>query len=179
MEKNAAWVRDSLSTVTDSTVLLEKLGITQAEFDEYMLGSETKASPELVKTGDETLVVKRKKNTLTFKGTGRLKALDSLRYNTVLNTPIYNGKEIEFENKSGGEDTNNPFKSPWTGYHYSFVDLGDVINSHPDAATANATNITFDIGKLQNDGKTVLMFMLFKTVGGKLAQSETIICLFQ
>ncbi|HEY8893384.1 MAG TPA: hypothetical protein VIM79_01170 [Niastella sp.] len=179
MEKNAAWVRDSLATVTDSTIIYEKFGLTKAEFDEYLLASETKSTPELVKTGDETLVIKRKKNTLTFKGTGRLKVLDSLKFNVVLKEPIYNGKELDFNNKSGGEDNNNPFKSPWTGYHYSFVDLGEMTSAQPDPATMSATNITFDIGKIQSSGKTVIMFMLFKTVNGKMAQSNTVICFFE
>ena len=72
-----------------------------------------------------TLVIKRKKNTLSFRGTGRLKALDSLRFNIVLNEPIYNGKELEFGNKSGSEDENNPFRSAWTGYHYAYEDYVD------------------------------------------------------
>ena len=179
MEKNAAWVRDSLATVTDSTIIYEKFGLTKAEFDEYLLASETKSTPELVKTGDETLVIKRKKNTLTFTGTGRLSVLDSLKFNIVLNEPIYNGKELDFNNKAGAEDNNNPFKSPWSGYHYSYVDLGEMTSEHADASTMSATNITFDIGRLKNNGKKILMFMLLKTVNGKMARSGTVICLFE
>lgn len=179
MEKNAAWVRDSLATVTDSTIIYEKFGLTKAEFDEYLLASETKSTPELVKTGDETLVIKRKKNTLTFKGTGRLKALDSLKFNVVLNEPLYNGKELDFNNKSGAVDNNNPFKGPWTGYHYTYVDLGEMTSAQPDPSTMSATNITFDIGQLKSSGKTILMFMLFKTVNGKMTQTSTVICMFE
>ncbi|WP_205512135.1 hypothetical protein [Longitalea arenae] len=176
MQKNAAWVRDSLAFVTDSTILYEKFGLTKQEFDEYMLGGEAKPTPELVKTGDETLVIKRKRNSLTFKGTGRLSALDSLTYNLVLNEPLYNGKELDFSNKSGAEDSNNPFKTPWKGYHYTFEDYGDVLND--DARNLTATTITFDIGRLQT-GKTIIMFMLMKFVNGKMMQNAIAIGMFE
>jgi hypothetical protein len=130
---------------------------------------------ELVKTGDETLVIKRKKNTLTFKGTGRLKALDSLKFNVVLNEPIYNGKELEFSNKSGAEDDKNPFNSPWTGYHYNFEELDDI---EADMQHFSSTKISFDVGRLQS-GKSVIMFMLMRVKDGKPVQTATAICLFE
>jgi hypothetical protein len=176
MQKNAAWVRDSLAHVTDSTIIYEKFGLTKAEFDEYMFSGETKATPELVKTGDETLVIKRKKNNLIFEGTGRLKVLDSIKYNITLNEPLYNGKELDFSNKSGVDNSDNPFKSPWAGYHFSYEDYGDVMAT--DANNLTATTITFDVGKIKNSGKTIIMFMLMKFVNGKMVQTATAICMF-
>src|SRR5436190_9446724 len=41
MQKNGAWVRDSLATVTDSTIIYEKFGLTKAEFEEYFYATET------------------------------------------------------------------------------------------------------------------------------------------
>jgi len=177
MQKNASWVRDSLAHVTDSSIIYEKFGLTKAEFDEYLLSGETKATPELVKTGEETLVIKRKKNTLTFKGTGRLKILDSLKYNVELHEPIYNGKDLEFSNKSGVDNSDNPFKSPWVGYHYSYEDYGDITDNDPNNLTAST--MTFDVGQIKNNGKTILMFMLMKFVNGKMVQTATAICMFQ
>lgn len=177
MQKNGAWVRDSLATVTDSTIIYEKFGLTKAEFEEYFFAAETsEQKQELIKTGDETLVIKRKRNTLTFRGTGRLKVLDSLTFNVQLNEPIYNGKELEFGNKSGSEDDNNPFKSPWSGYHYSYEDLGDILDSDPQHLIV--TKISFDIGQLKN-GKTILLFMLMRINNGKPVQNATAICLFE
>jgi hypothetical protein len=176
MQKNGAWVRDSLATVTDSTIIYEKFGLTKAEFEEYFYAPDTKAqTPQLIKTGDETLVIKRKKNTLTFRGTGRLKVLDSLKFNVQLNEPIYNGMQIEFGNKSGAEDDNNPFKSAWTGYHYSYEDYGDILEGDPQHLTT--TKISFDVGKLTS-GKTIIMFMLMRINNGKPVQNATAICLF-
>jgi hypothetical protein len=174
-EKNAAWIRDSMDKVTDSAIIYEKFGLTRAEYYEYINMDEGQKKQELVKTGDETLVIKRKKNTLTFKGTGRLKALDSLKFNVVLNEPIYNGKELEFSNKSGAEDDKNPFNSPWTGYHYNFEELDDI---EADMQHFSSTKISFDVGRLQS-GKSVIMFMLMRVKDGKPVQTATAICLFE
>lgn len=173
-EKNAAWIRDSMDKVTDSAIIFEKFGITRAEYYEFANMDGSGKKQELVKTGDETLVIKLKKNTLTFKGTGRLKALDSLKFNLVLNEPIYNGKELEFTSKSGAEDSNNPFKSPWMGYHYSFEELDEI---EADMQHFSSTKITFDVGKLQS-GKSVIMYSLLKVKNGKPIQNATVICLF-
>jgi hypothetical protein len=174
-EKNAAWIRDSMAIVTDSAVIFEKFGLTKAEYEEYIVLNNVGQKQELVKTGDEKLVVKRKKNTLTFQGTGRLKVLDSLKFNIVLNEPIYNGKELEFSNKSGAADASNPFNSAWTGYHYSYEFVDDL---GTDVSDMSATTISFDIGQLQSNGKVVLMFMLYKVENGKPVNNATLICLF-
>lgn len=174
-QKNAAWIRDTMDKVTDSAIIYEKFGLTRAEYYEYISMDETQKKQELVKTGDETLVIKRKKNTLTFKGTGRLKALDSLKFNVVLNEPIYNGKELEFSNKSGAEDDKNPFNSPWTGYHYNYEALDDI---EADMEHFSSTKISFDVGRLQS-GKSVIMFMLMRVKDGKPVQTATAICLFE
>jgi hypothetical protein len=174
-QKNAIWIRDTMDKVTDSAIIYEKFGLTRAEYYEYIAMDDSQKKQELVKTGNETLVIKRKKNTLTFKGTGRLKALDSLKFNVVLNEPIYNGKELEFSNRSGAEDDNNPFKSPWTGYHYAYEGLDDL---DADMEHFSSTKITFDIGKLKS-GKSVIMFMLVKIKDGKPVQSATAICFFE
>jgi hypothetical protein len=177
MQKNASWVRDSLAHVTDSSIIYEKFGLSKAEFDEYMLSGETKATPELVKTGEETLVITRKKNNLVFQGTGRLKALDSLKFNTALNEPLYNGKELEFSNRSGVDNSDNPFKSPWYGYHFSYEHYGDAVDNDPKNLTAST--ITFDVGKIKDSGKTIIMFMLMSFENGKMVQTATAICMFQ
>ena len=175
-QKNATWIRDSMATTTDSAVIFEKFGLTRAEYEEYLILNVPNKKQELVKAGDETLVIKYKKNTLTFRGSGRLKMLDSLKFNIVLNEPIYNGKELEFTNKSGAADTSNPFNSPWTGYHYSYETVEDL---GTDVADMSATTISFDIGQLQSNGKIVLMFMLYKVENGKPVQNATAICLFE
>jgi hypothetical protein len=175
-EKNAIWIRDSMATATDSAVMFEKFGLTKAEYYEYIsLNDPDTKKSELVKTGDEKLVIKRKKNTLTFRGTGRLKVLDSLKFNVVLNEPIYNGKELEFSNKSGAADSNNPFNSAWTGYHYSYEYVEDL---GTDVSDMSATTISFDIGQLQSNGKIILMFMLYQVENGKPVNTATIISLF-
>lgn len=173
-QKNATWIRDSMDKVTDSAIIYAKFGLTRAEYYEYINMDDTQKKQELVKTGDETLVIKRKKNTLTFKGTGRLKALDSLKFNVVLNEPIYNGKELEFSAKSGAEDDKNPFKSPWTGYHYTYEALDEI---EADMEHFSSTKITFDVGRLTS-GKSVIMFSLLKVKDGKPIQTSTAICLF-
>jgi len=174
-EKNAAWIRDSMALVSDSAVIFEKFGLTKAEYEEYIALNNVKQKQELVKTGDEKLVIKKKKNTLTFHGTGRLSVLDSLKFNIVLNEPIYTGKELEFGNKSGAADSNNPFNSPWTGYHYSFEYVDDL---GTDVSDMSATTISFDIGQLQSNGKVILMFMLYKVENGKPVKNATLICMF-
>ena len=180
MQKNASWFRDSAANVTDSTIFYEKTGLTKDEFDEYMVVSDPKSKiPELIKTGDETLVIKRKKNSITFEGTGRLKELAALKFNTVLNAAVYNGKQIDFANKSGGEDEKNPFKSPWVGYHYEYEDAGNILDAGAGGSLEgmNATKITFDIGHIKNTNKIVLMFMAMKIDGGKPVQTTNLICM--
>jgi hypothetical protein len=172
-QKNAAWIRDSMATTTDSAVIFAKFGLTKAEYEEYIALNNVQPKQELVKTGDEKLVIKQKKNTLTFKGTGRLKVLDSLKFNVVLNEPIYNGKELEFSNKSGAAGSSNPFNSAWTGYHYSYEYVDDL---GTDVSDMSATTISFDIGQLQSNGKIILMFMLYKVENGKPVNNATLIC---
>jgi len=93
----------------------------------------------------------------------------------VLNAAIYNDKQIDFANKSGSEDANNPFKSPWVGYHYEYEDGGDYLPT--DAAGMSATKITFDIGQIKNTNKIVLMFMSMKIDNGKPVQTVNLICM--
>ena len=175
-EKNAAWIRDSMATATDSTVMFEKFGLTKAEYYEYIaLNNTPAANQEWVKTGDEKLVIKQKKNTLTFQGTGQLKVLDSLKFNILLNEPIYGGKEIEFAHKSGSADSSNPFNSPWTGYHYSYENVEDIGTGVSDMS---ATTISFDIGQLKSNGKIILLFMLYQVELGKLTRKATLFCQF-
>jgi len=79
MQKNAAWFRDSAATVTDSTQFYEKVGLTKDEFEEYTIISDPKSKqPELIKTDDETLVIKRKRNSISFESTDKLKDLKRL-----------------------------------------------------------------------------------------------------
>lgn len=177
MQKNAAWVRDSLPNVTDSTLIYEKFGLSKAEFDEYLLSGEKKSTPELVKTGEETLVITRKKNNIVFAGTGRLKVLDSIKFNTALKEPLYNSKELELSNKSGVDHSDNPFKSPWNGYHFTYEHYGDVMDNDPKNLTAQT--ITFDIGQIKDSGNTILMFMLMNFENGKMVQTSTVICMFK
>jgi hypothetical protein len=177
MAKNAAWVRDSLPTVTDSTIIYEKFGLTKVEFDEYLLSGEKKTTPELVKTGEETLLITRKKNNLTFQGTGRLKVLDSIKFNISLKEPLYNSKELELKNKSGVDNSDNPFKSPWNGYHFSYEHYGEMMDNDPKNLTAQT--ITFDIGQIKDSGKTILMFMLMNFENGKVVQTSNVICMFK
>lgn len=175
-EKNAAWIKDSMATATDSVVMFEKFGLTKAEYYEYLALNNTDASKqEWVKTGDEKLVIKQKKNTLTFHGTGQLKVLDSLKFNILLNEPIYGGKEIEFVHKSESADKTNPFNSPWTGYHYSYENVEDIGTS---VADMSATTISFDIGQLKSNGKVILLFMLYQVESGRLTNKATLFCQF-
>jgi len=175
-EKNAAWIKDSMATATDSTVMFQKFGLTKTEYYEYLaLNNTDTKKQEWVKTGDEKLVIKRKKNTLTFQGTGQLKVLDSLKFNILLNEPIYGGKEIEFAHKSESADNSNPFNSPWTGYHYSYENVEDIGTSVSDMS---ATTISFDIGQLKSNGKIILLFMLYQVQTGKLVNKATLFCQF-
>jgi len=177
MAKNAAWVRDSLPNVTDSSIIYEKFGLTKAEFDEYLLSGEKKATPELVKTGEETLVITRKKNSLVFQGSGKLKVLDSIKFNTALKEPLYNSKELELKNKSGVDHSDNPFKSPWNGYHFSYEHYDEMMDNDPKNLTAQT--ITFDVGQIKDSGNTILMFMLMNFENGKVVQTSNVICLFR
>ena len=177
MQKNAAWVRDSLPNVTDSSIIYAKFGLSKAEFDEYLLSGEKKSTPELVKTGEETLVITRKKNNLVFTGTGKLQVLDSIKFNTALKEPLYNSKELELTNKSGVDNSDNPFKSPWNGYHFTYEHYGEMMDNDPKNLTAQT--ITFDIGQIKDSGNTILMFMLMNFENGKMVQTSTVICMFK
>jgi len=178
MKQNEAWFRDSLATAKlDSGLIYEKFGLTKEEFDEYSQMDDAKSKkPELIKTGEETLVIKRKKNTLSFQGEGLLKALDSLKFNISLNVALYNGKQVTFSNKSGSENEDNPFKSPWVGYHYTYDDAG---GSDVDLEKMNLTSVSFDIGHIHNTNKVVVMFMAMRIENGKPVQKTTAICMFE
>lgn len=179
MKQNEAWFRDSLATAKlDSALIYEKFGLTKDEFDEYSDMPDAKSQkPELIKTGEETLIIKRKKNTLSFQGEGLLKALDSLKFNLTLNVALYNGKQVTFSNKSGSENEDNPFKSPWVGYHYTYddtegTDVGDL-------EKMNLTSVSFDIGHIHNINKVVVMFMAMRIENGKPVQKTTAICMIE
>jgi len=178
MKKNEAWFRDSLATAKlDSALIYEKFGLTREEFDEYSEMEDTKAKkPELIKTGEATLIIKRKKNTLSFQGEGSLKALDSLKFNISLNVALYNGKQVTFSNKSGSDNEDNPFKSPWVGYHYTY---DDAAGSDVDLEKMNLTSVSFDIGHIHNTNKVVVMFMAMRIENGKAVQKSTAICMFE
>jgi hypothetical protein len=179
MKANAAWFRDSAENVSDSNVIYEKFGLTKAEFEEYSAMSDPKSkAPELIKSGEEELLIKQKGNIFSFQGAARLKNLDLLQFDITKNVALYNGKELVFSNPAGSEDENNPFKSPWHGYHYSFEDSETELDPL-DASHLTATRYSFDIGQLKSNGKTIIMFMAMKINNGAPVQKLITMCMFE
>jgi hypothetical protein len=179
MKVNAGWFRDSAENVTDSNVIYEKFGLTKAEFEEYSaMGDAKSKAPELIKTGEEALQIRQKGNVFSFQGAGRLKSLDSLQFDVTKNVAVYNGKEMAFSNTAGSDDDNNPFKSPWHGYHYSFENEEAELDPS-DVSLLTTTKYSFDIGQLKSNGKTIIMFMAMKIKNGAPVQKLMTICMYE
>lgn len=178
MKANAAWFRDSAENVSDSNVIYEKFGLTKTEFEEYSAMADPKSkAPELVKAGEEALLIKQKGNVYSFQGADKLKNLDLLQFDITKNSAAYNGKELVFSNPAGSEDENNPFKSPWHGYHYSFEDEEAELDPS-DVSHLTSTKYSFDIGQLKSNGKTIIMFMAMKIKNGAPVQKLITMCMF-
>ena len=179
MALNASWFKDSLANITNLSAYHEKFGLTTEEFAEYLvIGDNKTAGSTLSISARDTLTIIRKGNLINFHGSGRLKALDSLRLDLTQNKAVYKNYELTHPRKREIKDSTNPFNSALTGYEYNFEDYGDP--SLPlDVTKMNTTRYNLQVGRVVKTGKTFLNFTGLQYIDGKLKLSILVPCMFE
>lgn len=166
--EHLAWFRDSLSTITDLTAYHDKFGLTEEEFREYLqIAERQKQDTVTAITGHDTLKISDKGNILSFKGSGKLKPLDSLTVNLSNNTVFYGHFQLTYTPLKKGKQENSALKTFGAGYEYAYEDYGNL-----DPAKAmnprdmNMTSFKLQLGRNKETGETFLNFMAMKYVKG-------------
>lgn len=181
MTKNSAWVRDSLAYYAQQgrlDVFREKLGLTEDEFKEYTkLGEKGTENNEISISGHDTLEIIRNDHVITFGGTGLLRPLDSLSIDLRSNQAKYKEFIMAYSKKVGSSNSNNAFKSEWSGNEYKFESLPP--DGFKNMETLNWTQVSLQVSKLKNNGKTTLFLMAIQYVQGKHILNVVVPCIFE
>jgi hypothetical protein len=104
----------------------KKFGITEAEYT-YFLNYSNK-NFDLIQTGEENLVITNEGEDVTFVGTGDLRFMRKLKFNTNDSTIAFIGNVLEFDSFFIVDNTDNIYKSKWKGYSWSFYENVSVEN---------------------------------------------------
>ena len=174
IQTNRSWFIDTLPKLPPNQFAdgLKKLGLTQAEYDEYNDLSERRDS--IVVVGKDTLEIIRRGNIISFKGRNRLKSLDSLKIDLAGKLALYGRRRdsIPFSGIIDGIDKSkdkSPFLAATPCYKFS------ITRQTSDAAALaagdwhqlNVTDMGLTIGRMENTNKTMLLLMASKITNGK------------
>ncbi|WP_315823483.1 hypothetical protein [Paraflavitalea speifideaquila] len=178
MQKNMQWFKDSLALVTDMNAYYNKFGLTKEEFEEYLAMSGEKPTMNSAITAQDTLELTHTNHLISFKGQGRLKALDSLHIDLQKNTAVFRGQDIPYDKFRQMPATNNPFKSSLSGHLYKFEANGAVDSQKPaDLKNYSVSNYSVMIGKMDSNGKTAILVMIMQMDNGKMVRNIILPCI--
>lgn len=154
--KNLTWFVDSAKHIgpADSAIYFAKIGLTQDEYREYQRLSSWHSEY----TRKDTLIISRKANIISFKGSGDLSAMDSVRINIAENTISFKGFKLRFVEKiENNNQQSNPAIPSTMYYSYEYYDSDDTTGN----PLANIKNIKLNafgisIGQQTATKKTIL-----------------------
>jgi len=174
--EHASWFRDSMKGMDDVDKMMEKLGLTPAELEEFgKLSAKTSSSIRI--TGSDSLEILRSGNIISFKGHGVSKPLDSLQINLDANNAVFRGQVIPFKRSSPKNSDQDPFKTS-KGYEYSYEPPSDA-TAGPMHAIDNLVNFSLYVGSMQTTGETVLILLVLKNVDRRTVLNINVPLLFK
>ena len=133
------------------------LGLSPEEYKEYLILT-SKSKPELQLTGVEKVEVELKKNSILFFTRGGLQFFNGFEIDLKHNRITMNGHVLEFLSTESVTDSNNVFRSPYSGYTWQFLEPGNAIKLPPEDYKKQNTSIyKVTIGQLETGNRTILI----------------------
>jgi hypothetical protein len=143
----------------------ENFGVTKEEYEKCMEGLK---NVEVISTGRESLTIFQSGNIFSFKGTGRLNLLDSVRIDMNEKKVFYNKFTMPFEDTVRVSDEKNGLKSKWFGYSFLFSDPEDTdMSALKDLPNLNMTRFQLVVGRIEKDDRTLMDFNAVRVVNGQ------------
>lgn len=159
------WFRDSAKNLSadDSVRFFSKIGMSREEYKEYKF----LLNLPLYYSRLDTLHIFKKGHFISFKGSGKLAALNAVRFNVALNTVQYNQYTLRYVGKNHGHEEQDSESAPERSYYeYSFIerhDTGAITNERNLADMFTVKSFWLHIGQQADTKKIVLNFSDFQT----------------
>ena len=133
----------------------QKLGLTREEWETYQDMTDP-AKKGVAIYGEDTLEVIPQGEFLSFRGTGKARALDSVRLDLSHNKVLFRQHEIPFIRISHVSGSDNGFHTPAVSYMYELNNSS--MSDSTDAGTLRMESFDFGISRFPLTGKTMVAF---------------------
>lgn len=131
------------------------LGLTKEEHAELQRYSK---NIELSSSGNAGITINKKGDIIQFDADGKLALLKAIKMDIVKNIVTIGEYILSFSESLNILDVNNGFKSKWKGFKWTFEDPKNLdINALKDLQTFKAKIYKFIIGRLEKNGKTIMI----------------------
>ena len=112
---------------------------------------------ESTSSGSGVLTILKESNIVSFKSTGRLAILGSVKIDLEKNIVTIGNNVLNFTGKSDITNETNGLKSKWKGYNWDLEMPKDISpDQFKDLENLNAKFYKLTIGRLEKNGKTFL-----------------------
>jgi hypothetical protein len=157
VQKNYEWFIESIKNRKEGETMPyhPNLGLTENEYKELNSYND---NVEFTKIESGKIKIINQNNTISFKTEEKLKFLESIKIDIKTNTVFLDNYKLEFNDYSNVTDPKNALKSKWKGYNWVFFEpKGFDIDDFKDLNTLTVKQYKFTLGKLDNNGKTIMI----------------------
>lgn len=163
------WFTDSAENLAanDSARFFAKIGLTNAQYNEYRLLSDL----PLHYSKHDTLRIYRRGNSIFFIGSGKFAALNPLRFYIARNTFQYHGYTLHYTQKKLGHDEFDTADTPLRSWYvYNYIERNDSteVTSENLESMFTIKHFWIHVGKEVDSKKSVLNFSDFQMEGVSL-----------
>lgn len=166
IQQNQQWYFEYIKTIPKGMPLPyhKNLGLTKEEYDELFSYAD---QMELISSGKNDITIIKNENTIQFKAEGKLGLLNAITVDLNKNIVLIGKNELTFSDSINVDNNNNAFKSKWKGYSWilEYPKEEDLKNT-TDFKTLNLKLYKFAIGRLENNGKTIMRIKGQEIEGG-------------
>ncbi len=166
VQQNQQWYFEYIKTIQKGMPLPyhKNLGLTKEEYDELFSYAD---QMELISSGKNDITIIKNENTIQFKAEGKLELLNAIRIDLNKNIVMIGENELTFSDSINIDNNNNAFKSKWKGYNWSLEDPKEEdLKNTTDFKSLKLKLYKFTIGRLENNGKTVMRIKGQEIEGG-------------
>ncbi|MFC2130475.1 hypothetical protein ACFLSQ_03485 [Bacteroidota bacterium] len=165
VRQHKEWFNEQIKIVEQTGEPLKyhsNLGMTEEEFNEWIVQRKNGTDIEMVKSGSETVFIKSEDNVISFSSTGKLEILDSIKIDLKEKIVRFGYYKLEQIDTINVDSDKNGLKSKWKGYswRYDFSNKPDGFNAlledMEEVKTLKMKILKLTIGKLETDGKTYI-----------------------
>lgn len=184
VEKNPEWFVEQQQKMKSGEPIPynKRLGLTKAEYEEFMNLSKNPNSMRMTKSGSEAVVIKYVQDKLTFKGSGRLKVLDKLTINLQDLTAQLGEIEFSEPEEVSVNTADNGLRSKWKGFTWRFEKANkeqEEIKEISDYQDLQMKLYKVTIGQLETTGKTYIEIKGSEVENGQRTVNFQIPLIFQ